>query len=161
VALYGGGAVRRYTPDGVLDEVIEVAAKQVIACTFGSSDLDQLFITTSREGLRDGEDPLTGSLFRSVVGIAGLPVREFAGLAIRPAPGALDPFLGAFPDLSILLKQAESEEPTSGLKNRLPLLQLRVRGQWLLSVAEACKSCIDNGFSVPCIAHYCRELRPG
>jgi hypothetical protein len=21
--------------------------------------------------------------------------------------------------------------------------------------------CIDNGFSVPCIAHYCRELRPG
>jgi hypothetical protein len=21
--------------------------------------------------------------------------------------------------------------------------------------------CIDKGFSVPCIAHYCRELRPG
>jgi sugar lactone lactonase YvrE len=79
VALYGGGAVRRYTPDGVLDEVIEVAAKQVTACTFGGSSLDQLFITTSREGLEPGEDPLAGSLFRAAVGVAGLPVREFAG----------------------------------------------------------------------------------
>jgi sugar lactone lactonase YvrE len=79
VALYGGGAVRRYTPEGVLDEVIEVPAKQVTACTFGGSDLDQLFITTSREGLGGGEDALAGSLFRSAVGVAGLPVREFAG----------------------------------------------------------------------------------
>jgi sugar lactone lactonase YvrE len=79
VALYGGGAVRRYTPDGVLDEVIEVAAKQVTACTFGGSSLNQLFITTSREGLEPGEDPLAGSLFRAAVGVAGLPVREFAG----------------------------------------------------------------------------------
>jgi sugar lactone lactonase YvrE len=79
VALYGGGVVRRYTPDGVLDEVIEVAAKKVTACTFGGTDLDQLFITTSREGLGPGEDPLAGSLFRAPVSVAGLPVREFAG----------------------------------------------------------------------------------
>jgi len=79
VALYGGGAVRRYTPNGELDEVIEVAAKRVTACTFGGSDLNQLFITTSREGLEPGEDPLAGSLFRSAVGVAGLAVREFAG----------------------------------------------------------------------------------
>jgi sugar lactone lactonase YvrE len=79
VALYVGGAVRRYTPDGVLDEVIEVPAKMVTACTFGGQDHSQLFITTSREGLGDGEDPLAGSLFRSAVGVAGLPVREFAG----------------------------------------------------------------------------------
>ena len=79
VALYGGGAVRRYTPEGVLDEMIEVPAKQVTACTFGGSGLNQLFITTSREGLGNGEDPLAGSLFRAAVGVAGLPVREFAG----------------------------------------------------------------------------------
>ena len=78
VALYGGGAVRRYTPDGVLDEVIGVAAEQVTACTFGGQDHSQLFITTSREGLEAGEDPLAGSLFRAAVGVAGLPVREFA-----------------------------------------------------------------------------------
>jgi sugar lactone lactonase YvrE len=79
VALYGGGAVRRYTPEGMLDEVIEVPAKQVTACTFGGPDHNQLFITTSREGLGGGEDPLAGSLFRSAVGVTGLPVREFAG----------------------------------------------------------------------------------
>ena len=79
VALYRGAAVRRYTPDGVLDEVIEVAAKQVTACTFGGPDHNQLFITTSREGLGGGEDPFAGSLFRATVGVAGLPVREFAG----------------------------------------------------------------------------------
>jgi sugar lactone lactonase YvrE len=79
VALYGGAAVRRYTPEGMLDEVIEVPAKQVTACTFGGSDLDKLFITTSREDLKPGEDPLAGSLFRGAVGVAGLPVLEFAG----------------------------------------------------------------------------------
>jgi sugar lactone lactonase YvrE len=79
VALYGGAAVRRYTPDGILDEVIEVPAKQVTACTFGGSGLDQLFITTSREDLKPGEDPLAGSLFGAAVRVAGLPVREFAG----------------------------------------------------------------------------------
>ena len=79
VALYEGGAVRRYTADGVLDEVIEVPAKKVTACTFGGPNLDELFITTSREGLEPGEDPLAGSLFRAEVDVAGLPVREFAG----------------------------------------------------------------------------------
>jgi sugar lactone lactonase YvrE len=79
VALYRGAAVRRYTPDGVLDEVIEVAAKQVSACAFAGPDYNHLFITTSREGLEPGEAPLAGSLFRAAVGVAGLPVREFAG----------------------------------------------------------------------------------
>ena len=79
VALSNGGAVRRYTPHGVLDEVVEVPARKVTACTFGDPDLDQLFITTSREGLEPGDDPLAGSLFRARVGVTGLPVREFAG----------------------------------------------------------------------------------
>jgi hypothetical protein len=29
----------------------------------------------------------------------------------------------------------------------------------LLGVAGVCKSRINKGFSVPCIAHYCRALR--
>ena len=79
VALFGSGAVRRYTPEGVLDEVIEVPAAQVTACTFGGPNLDELFITTSREGLEPGDDPLAGSLFRAAVGVSGRPAREFAG----------------------------------------------------------------------------------
>jgi sugar lactone lactonase YvrE len=79
VALLGGGAVHRYSPDGVLDEVVELPTPQVTACTFGGPRLDQLFVTTSREGLSPDEDPLAGALFRADVGVAGLPVREFAG----------------------------------------------------------------------------------
>jgi sugar lactone lactonase YvrE len=79
VALYAGGAVRRYTPEGTLDEVIEVAAGRVTACTFGGDDLRQLFITTSREDLAPGEDPLAGSIFTATPGVAGLPVKTFAG----------------------------------------------------------------------------------
>jgi len=79
VALYAGGAVRRYTPDGSLDEVISVAADRVTACTFGGADLGQLFITTSREGLAPGEDPLAGSIFTVTPGVVGLPVTPFAG----------------------------------------------------------------------------------
>lgn len=79
VAANGAGAVRHYGPSGVLDEVIEVGARQVTACTIGGDDLDELFITTSREGLEPGDDPLAGSLFH-VKGVAqGRPVREFHG----------------------------------------------------------------------------------
>ncbi len=79
VALYGGGAVHRYSPEGKLDEVVDVPTGNVTACTLGGPDLDQLFITTSREGLEDHEDPVAGSLFRAAVGVRGRPVREFAG----------------------------------------------------------------------------------
>ncbi|WP_369524653.1 SMP-30/gluconolactonase/LRE family protein [Streptomyces agglomeratus] len=79
VALNNGGAVRRYSPAGALDEVIELPARKVTACAFGGPHLDELFITTSRENLEPTEDPLAGSLFRARVDIAGLPAREFAG----------------------------------------------------------------------------------
>ena len=79
VAINGAGQVRRYTPHGHLDEVIEVDARQVTACTFGGPNLDQLYITTSRENLADDDDPLAGSLFVADTQISGIPVREFAG----------------------------------------------------------------------------------
>ena len=78
IAVNRGGAVRRYTAAGVLDEVVEVPARKVTACTFGGPGLDELFITTSREGLEPGQDPLAGSLFRVVPGVRGQPTREFA-----------------------------------------------------------------------------------
>ena len=79
VALFGGGAVHRYDPAGRLDAVVEVPAAQVTACTFGGTDLGELFVTTSREGLGADDDPLAGSLFRVRPGVLGLPAREFAG----------------------------------------------------------------------------------
>lgn len=79
VALYAGGSVRRYSPDGLLDEVIEVPVSKATACTFGGPDLDQLFITTSREHLPPEAEPAAGSLFVATPGVLGRPVREFAG----------------------------------------------------------------------------------
>ena len=78
-AVYGAGAVNRYAPDGMLDAVVEIGAAQVTACTFGGDDLATLFVTTSREDLAEGEDPLAGSVFAVVPGVRGRPVREFAG----------------------------------------------------------------------------------
>jgi sugar lactone lactonase YvrE len=79
VALFGGGAVHRYSAEGALDEIVEVPARQVTACTFGGRGLDELFITTSRENLDAGDDPLAGALFGFDPGVKGLPVRPFAG----------------------------------------------------------------------------------
>lgn len=79
VALYGGGAVHRYAPAGHLDAVVEVPTGQVTACTLGGPALDQLFITTSREGLGPDDDPLAGALFTVPAGVRGLPVRAFGG----------------------------------------------------------------------------------
>lgn len=78
-ALYDGGAVLRYTPDGTLDEVVDLPVGKVTACTFGGPELDRLFITTSREHLPPGAEPGAGALFTCVPGVRGVPVREFAG----------------------------------------------------------------------------------
>jgi sugar lactone lactonase YvrE len=79
VALSNRGAVWHFTAEGVHDGVVEVPVSKVTACTFGGADLNQLFITTSREGLPADAEPVAGSLFRAEVGVRGRAVREFAG----------------------------------------------------------------------------------
>ena len=79
MALNGGGAVRRYGADGTLDRVIDTPTPHVTACAFGGHDLRTLFITTSRENVGDGDDDVAGSLLACEPGVAGRPVREFAG----------------------------------------------------------------------------------
>jgi sugar lactone lactonase YvrE len=84
VAIYGGSAVRRYRADGRLDEVVRVPARQVTSCTFGGEDGSTIFITTSRENLRDDEDPLAGCIFTAETGIRGLPVSLFEPTSASP-----------------------------------------------------------------------------
>lgn len=62
VALWEGGAVRRYTPDGELDRVIPLPVPRVTACAFAGPGLTDLYITTARVGLAS-PPPLAGSLF--------------------------------------------------------------------------------------------------
>jgi sugar lactone lactonase YvrE len=80
VAMWGGHAVRRYSPAGELLAVVEVDAAQVISCCFGGPQLDTLFITTSQEGLDDAAraaDPQSGRLFAAAVGVCGEPAARF------------------------------------------------------------------------------------
>lgn len=79
VALWGGGVVRRYAPDGRLDGAVEVPVSQVSSCAFGGSDLTDLYITTSRQDLPADAEPDAGSVYRYRTGVTGLPVLPFAG----------------------------------------------------------------------------------
>ena len=81
VALYRGGAVRRYGADGTLDAVLAVPADNVTACCFGGDGGGLLYITTASQELTAEErsrQPLAGSVFVEDVGITGPPAQPFA-----------------------------------------------------------------------------------
>jgi len=78
VALWGGGAVHRYTAEGTLDTVVRLPVRQPTSCVFGGDDLNTLFITTSALDLEDPE-PEAGAIFAVQPGVRGLPTRAYAG----------------------------------------------------------------------------------
>ncbi|MFD7699846.1 SMP-30/gluconolactonase/LRE family protein [Streptomyces caelestis] len=78
VALWDGGAVRRYTPSGDLDRVIPLPVPLVTACAFGGPGLTDLYVTTARVGLT-APHPLAGSLLVVPDAGKGLPQPPFAG----------------------------------------------------------------------------------
>lgn len=80
VALWGGAAVNHYDADGRLVETIAVpGVSQVSSCAFGSSGRDVLYITTSRQGLPNDQQPSAGALFAVQTGSRGAVLAEFAG----------------------------------------------------------------------------------
>jgi sugar lactone lactonase YvrE len=79
IALWGGGAVHRYDPDGRLSDRIELPVHQVTACTFGGTEGTTLYITTSRQGLADRAEPAAGAVFAAETGVRGAAQHPFAG----------------------------------------------------------------------------------
>jgi len=83
VALFGGGGVQRYTPDGRLAARVEVpGVEQITSCGFGGTALDTLYVTTARENLRAealARQPHAGGLFAVRAGVRGQPTAAFAG----------------------------------------------------------------------------------
>jgi sugar lactone lactonase YvrE len=82
VALWPGWSVRRYLRDGTLDAIVPVPVAEVSSCVFGGPSLDALFITTAWSTLSASErraQPHAGSLFRTSVGVRGVPRAAFAG----------------------------------------------------------------------------------
>lgn len=78
VALWDGAAIRRYTPDGVLDRTVELPVLRPTSCAFGGPRLRDLYITTARVGVSDPH-PLTGSLLVLTDAGQGVPDTPFGG----------------------------------------------------------------------------------
>jgi sugar lactone lactonase YvrE len=84
VAIYGGGRVNRYAPDGSLRDVYPIPARQCTCCAFGGPGLHRLFVTTATEGWSDEQrraEPAAGLVYRLDTDATGLPA-----LPSRPDP---------------------------------------------------------------------------
>jgi sugar lactone lactonase YvrE len=79
VALWEGGCVRRYSPEGALLGIVDVPALRVTSCVFGGAELEELYVTTARPDGEDPAQPFAGGLFRVRPGARGLPPCRFAG----------------------------------------------------------------------------------
>ena len=83
VAIWGGGAVRRYGPQGALLDTIAVGVDRPTSCAFGGPDLQTLFITTARHGLDElavARQPNAGRVFRvDGLGARGEPCIPYRG----------------------------------------------------------------------------------
>jgi sugar lactone lactonase YvrE len=84
VAIYGGGRVNRYAPDGELRQVLTIPARQCTCCAFGGPRLHRLFVTTATEGWTEEQrraEPAAGLVYRCDTDATGLPAATF-----RPDP---------------------------------------------------------------------------
>ena len=75
-AIWGGGVLRRFAPDGGQDAVVPVPVSQPTSLAFGGPGMAELFVTTASAGLTEAElaaQPLAGRLLRLTPGPVGLP----------------------------------------------------------------------------------------
>lgn len=81
-ALYDGGQIARFSPDGHWIESFEVPCPHPTMVTFGGRDLKTLYITTATQHLDDDgkrQWPLAGSVFSLETSVPGLCEPVFAG----------------------------------------------------------------------------------
>jgi len=84
VAIYGGGRVHRYTPDGELHSVLPVPAEQITCCAFGGPGMSWLYVTTATGGWSDERrraNPGAGIVYRLDTDAVGRPAAPY-----RPDP---------------------------------------------------------------------------
>jgi sugar lactone lactonase YvrE len=76
VAVWGGGVLRRFAPDGSQDAVVPMPVSQPTSMAFGGPGLADLFVTSASISLSEAElaaQPLAGRLLRLTPGPIGLP----------------------------------------------------------------------------------------
>lgn len=81
VAVYQGGKVAAYRPDGTLERAIDLPVKLVSSVAFGGPDLDRLFVTTIAHGIHgDPVEEGAGALYViDGLGAKGRPEHRYAG----------------------------------------------------------------------------------
>jgi sugar lactone lactonase YvrE len=80
VAIYGGGCIQRYAPDGTLREALTVPAKQSTSCAFAGPGLHRLYVTTATEGWSDEQrraEPAAGLVYHFETEATGRPAAPF------------------------------------------------------------------------------------
>jgi L-arabinonolactonase len=76
-AEWGNWRVVRYAPNGSIDRVLEVPVSQPSCVAIGGPGLNELFVTSAREGLSDA-GPQAGGVFHSrIESVRGLPEVRF------------------------------------------------------------------------------------
>jgi sugar lactone lactonase YvrE len=84
VAIFGGGRVQRYSPDGELLDELLVPAMETTSCAFAGHGLNRLYVTTATENWSDEQrraEPGAGLVYRFDTDVTGRPAEPF-----RPEP---------------------------------------------------------------------------
>jgi sugar lactone lactonase YvrE len=84
VAIFGGGRVQHYSPEGQLLQELHVPAEQTTCCAFGGPELKLLYVTTATEHWTDQQrraQPEAGIVYRFHTDATGRPAARF-----RPNP---------------------------------------------------------------------------
>ena len=83
VAMFGGGCLRRFAPDGTPDERIELPVTHPTSVAFGGRDLEDLYITSAQAapGTSDGDDLWAGMLLRCRPGVRGRATARYRPVA--------------------------------------------------------------------------------
>ncbi|MNV98302.1 SMP-30/Gluconolaconase/LRE-like region [compost metagenome] len=61
-------------------ESVQLPVSQVTSCCFGGENLDDLYITSARDGLSDEQlqgEPLAGGIFKYTPGVRGVAANVF------------------------------------------------------------------------------------
>jgi L-arabinonolactonase len=77
---WGAGQVLRFAPDGSIDRVVELPARQPTCPAFGGPRLDRLYVSSATVGLSREElaaAPASGGVFVHLAGVRGLPEQRF------------------------------------------------------------------------------------
>lgn len=80
VAIFGGGRVHRYSPEGELRDVLTFPAEQTTSCAFAGPGLQRLYVTTATEHWSDEQrraEPSAGLMYWRETDATGRPAAPF------------------------------------------------------------------------------------